>query len=76
MVNVEDIVSVGDRQELGPVEEANSRLADGLKSCRAVLRNYRSLLTVELNGDAATRLAVPLERNDSDDTPPNSAGGG
>lgn len=70
MVYVEDIVSVGDRRELGAIEEANSRLADGLKSCRAVLRNYRSLLTVELDGYATTRQAVPLERSGSGDTPP------
>jgi len=62
------IVSATDRQEVRSVDEANARLADGLKSCRAVLRNYRSLLTVELDSDAGTLPAIPLAREDSADS--------
>jgi hypothetical protein len=40
-------VSVGDRPEEAPVSEASSKLIAGLKSCRAVIENYRSLLTKE-----------------------------
>jgi hypothetical protein len=31
----------------GEFEEANNRLSEGLKSCRAVLSNYRALLESE-----------------------------
>lgn len=37
-------MAVGDRPDDGPIEEANSKLAQGLKSCRAVMQNYRLLL--------------------------------
>jgi hypothetical protein len=68
-------VSIGDRQESGPIEEANTRLAEGLKSCRAVIRNYRSLLMVELDGDAAARRAVGLDHHDSGQASSMSSGG-
>ena len=58
------LVSVSDRQEIGSIDEANSRLAEGLKSCRAVIRNYRSLLTVDLDRDTAFGPAIPLQRED------------
>jgi hypothetical protein len=34
------------------VEEANSQLSEGLKSCRAVVSTYRALLSPEQNADA------------------------
>jgi len=35
----------------GEFEEANNRLSEGLKSCRAVVSNYRSLLAGESVGE-------------------------
>lgn len=55
---------VQDRHDFGSINEENSRLAEGLKTCRAVIRNYRSLLTVDIDGEATTRQAGPRERND------------
>jgi hypothetical protein len=37
----------------GEFEEANNRLSEGLKSCRAVLSNYRALLESEGKEGAA-----------------------
>lgn len=37
----------------GDVEQTNSKLSEGLKSCRAVVDNYRALLSSEQPTDAA-----------------------
>jgi hypothetical protein len=61
-------VSVADGLENGPFEEANSKLAEGLKSCRTVLSNYRSLLAPDLKLDAANE-------QDSQDIDPAAGNG-
>jgi hypothetical protein len=33
------------------VEEANSRLADGLKTCRSIVRDYRAIITGDQDGE-------------------------
>lgn len=66
-------MSAIDRPEVAPFEEENSRLADGLKSCRAVIRNYRSLLT-NYSGDTAARQALPLGPQDSAETSSHPSG--
>jgi hypothetical protein len=63
-------VSVTDGLEKGPFEEANSKLAEGLKSCRAVLNNYRSLLASDLKLDAANE----QESQSADPTDANASG--
>jgi len=45
-------VSVGENSKDGSFEEANSKLAQGLKSCRAVVQSYRSLLASEARNQA------------------------
>ena len=45
---------------------ANSQLNDGLKSCRAVLSNYRSLLAGESVGEAD---AESPETDEADEEP-------
>ena len=54
----------------GPGDEnfvaASSQLNDGLKSCRAVVSNYRSLLAGESAGEAEP---VDLETADGDPEP-------
>jgi hypothetical protein len=47
------MVAVVDRSESEPFEEANSKLAQGLKSCRALVNNYRSLLASGANSDGS-----------------------
>jgi hypothetical protein len=46
------------------VEEANSRLALGLKSCRAVVRNYRSLLETDMASDSTATMPNYDDRAD------------
>lgn len=41
------------------LEETSSRLADGLKSCRAVVDNYRALLTSDPTGEAPGEENLP-----------------
>jgi hypothetical protein len=33
------------------VEEANSRLADGLKACRSIVSDYRAIITGDQDGE-------------------------
>ena len=50
----------------GEFEEANNRLSEGLKSCRAVLSNYRALLESEGKDGAAGE----EESSDEPENPP------
>jgi hypothetical protein len=56
-------VSVGDNPKDGSFEEANSQLTQGLKSCRAVVNSYRSLLT----GEGGKAEAQPKAEGANDD---------
>ena len=56
-------VNHGDRD----VEETSARLADGLKSCRTIVKNYRALLSSDPSGE------VPEEESASSiEDPPAS----
>ena len=59
-------MSGADGLENGPFEEANSKLAEGLKSCRAVVNNYRSLLASDLKLEAANEQEPPSAANDDE----------
>ena len=48
-------MSVGDDAKDGSFEKANSMLTQGLKSCRAVVDSYRSLLASEARSKAAAQ---------------------
>ena len=41
---------IDDRQDV-EVEEANSRLADGLKACRSIVSDYRAIITGDQDGE-------------------------
>ena len=61
-------MSAMDESRDGEAEEANDKLNEGLKSCRAVVSNYRALLD-EKRAQAATDEAGP-EPDGSDSEPP------
>lgn len=60
-------------------EETNSKLAQGLKTCRTVVDNYRALLSSppdeDLRGEKVEDAAVPLEIPATSPEAPDLAGG-
>jgi hypothetical protein len=54
-------VKVNDRSE---ADEAHSRLEEGLKCCRSLIRNYRSLMTG--SGSSPPAGASSLEYNNAE----------
>jgi hypothetical protein len=54
----------------GEFEDANNRLSEGLKSCRAVLSNYRALLESEGKDGAA---GEDQSSDEPENPPPPSA---
>ena len=62
-------MSASDDSKTGAFEEANSMLSKGLKSCRAVVNNYRSLLASEApDQPSAENDAGPFEGRVGTDT--------
>ena len=61
-------MTIVDGSQDEPVEEAHSRLAEGLKSCRAVVNNYRSLLTSDLEAQRESQVASNYAGTDAAET--------
>ena len=57
-------VPVGEEFEAVPADKAHSTLKEGLRSCRAVVKNYRSLLWA--NVDVASAQAGELSEAELD----------
>jgi hypothetical protein len=55
-------MQAGDDPREAALEEAASRLTEGLKTCRAVMQNYRDLLSDERSNCKA--IVAPEERSD------------
>lgn len=69
-------MTIVDGSDDEPVEEAHSRLAEGLKSCRAVVNNYRSLLTSDLDGEAQRESQIAPNYPGTDAAETNDAASG
>jgi hypothetical protein len=55
-------VSSGDNLRETDIEQASSQLNEGLKSCRAMVDNYRAMLTGERNGGSDDEEASDMSR--------------
>ena len=63
---IELIVSGVDGSDDRDIEQTNSKLTDGLKSCRLIMNNYKVLLSPEHGAatDAAPQIAGLEQAND------------
>ena len=60
------VVSGSDPSSRPDVGDVNERLRDGIETCRSVIANYRSLLTEDLSGGAASSTS-PMQDHEAPD---------